>query len=349
MASFNEQALAAKAQLTRRFRRQGVSIAILSSVLYGMFTAFMTLAMSIGVWLTFKDDPRLSSFTQVYLIGALGAGVLNFCSAAWAFLFLAIKGKLGDFWRSLISKPGGIVFLVALAGGPLASTFYVLGLQTAGSIIVPISALCTAFGALFGHFLLKQYLTVQKSIGVLICLAASVLIGSTSLSADAPPNLLLGMGFGLLAALAWGIEGCIGGYASALIDSDISITIRQLTAALGTMGILVPIFAIIGSAPLGSMLAGICLDGQSMLAFAVASFCAYLTYLLWYKGNAMCGTALGMACNGMFSFWGPFCCWLILGVCFGLEGYDLPFVVWIGAVLMVAGIFVIAVQRKEKA
>ena len=56
-------------------------------------------------------------------------------------------------------------------------------------------------------------------------------------------------------------------------------------------------------------------DTQATPWFAVAGFGAYFAFMLWYKGNAMCGTALGMSCNGAFSFWGPFSagwCWALV-------------------------------------
>ena len=62
----------------------------------------------------------------------------------------------------------------------------------------------------------------------------------------------------------------------------------------------------------------------------------------------MCGTALGMACNGMYAFWGPFFIWLIMGVlnAGGMTTNYPPLSAeqWIGALIMVAGIFCIAIN-----
>ena len=62
----------------------------------------------------------------------------------------------------------------------------------------------------------------------------------------------------------------------------------------------------------------------------------------------MCGTALGMACNGMYAFWGPFFIWLIMGVlnAGGMSANYPPLSAeqWIGALIMVAGIFCIAIN-----
>ena len=46
-------------------------------------------------------------------------------------------------------------------------------------------------------------------------------------------------------------------------------------------------------------------DVDSMKWFVVAGFLCYFNFMCWYRGNAMCGAALGMACNGAYSFWGP--------------------------------------------
>ena len=66
--------------------------------------------------------------------------------------------------------------------------------------------------------------------------------------------------------------------------------------------------------------------------------------MTWYKGNSMCGAGLGTACNGTYSFFSPFFCWLFLGVISGIDGWNLPTVAWIGAVVMIFGILLIAVN-----
>lgn len=344
-ATTDQRALLAYTAMRKRFTIQGVTIAILSGIVYGLFTTFMTLAMDMGVWQDWSGSAtKLDVFTQTYLVGTLGSGILCLWGAIWSMLLIVIHGKLGDFGRSLASKPGCMVLGIALGGGPIAMTLYVLGLQLAGTIIVPISALCTAIGAVLGHFLFNQRLTLRKTLGVLICLAAGLLIGSTGLTDDAPPKLILGMTFGFLAAFAWGLEGCVGGYVSAIVDTEISNAIRQVTAAVGTLFVLVPIFGLMSDADAFGMVKAALFDGPSEFWFIIAGFCTYLTYMLWYRGNSMCGAALGMACNGMFSFWGPFFCWIIIGLIHGKEGYALPALVWAGAVIMVIGIFVIALN-----
>lgn len=362
----SQAAVVARKRLHTQFMRRGVTTAILSGMSYGHYTAFMTLAMGMGIWqVWYGDNSGLSAFAAMYMLGALGAAMTDTCSAVWSLILAAGKGKLGDFFRTLKTKPGRIMIGAALVGGPLASTCYVLGLQLAGSIIVPISALCPAIGTILARILYKQKLTPRMMLGIFICFLASFMIGLTGLEDGAPENLFLGLFFGFLAALGWGLEGCVGGYSCSLIDSEIGITIRQCTSGISNLIVLTPLFAIIGGVNPVTVIGQAFMDIESLKWFVVAGFFAYFAFQLWYKGNAMCGAALGMACNGMFSFWGPFFCWIYLGLIFGTGGlFDLGIgyeeghwmlhpVAWVAAVVMVIGIFTIATNpldffRKKK-
>lgn len=339
---------AAKDKLVSSFRRRGIITAIMSGMTYGTYTAFMTLAMTMGVWsVWYGGESGLSEFSTLFLLGALGAATTDTCSALWAVLIATFRGKMGDFFRCVKSKPGLILIGAAVIGGPLASTCYVLGLKSAGSIIVPISALCPAIGAILSRFLFKQPLTPRTLLGIFICFGASALIGSTGLAEDAPPDLFMGLAFGFLAAFGWGLEGCVGGYATSMIDPEIGITIRQVTSGLTNLCVLVPLFAFFGGDSAFTMITTAFTDTTAMPWFLVAGLGAWFGFMLWYKGNAMCGTALGMACNGAFSFWGPFFCWIVLGLWFGQDGFALAPIAWLAAVIMVIGIFIIAVNPLE--
>lgn len=232
----------------------------------------------------------------------------------------------------------------ALIGGPIASTAYIVALQMAGSIIIPITALCPAIGAILGHFLFKQKLNARMVVGIIICFIATVMIGSTSIGLDAPAGLLLGCVIALIAALGWGIEGAVAGYGTALIDYEIGITIRQTTSGLSNLIILVPLLALLaGDIALAPRLIGTAVaSGPAMIFFAISGLFAVYAYSLWYKGNSMCGAPLGMACNGAYSFWGPFFCWIVLGLIFKQDGWMLEPIAWIAAVVMVIGICLIA-------
>ncbi|MCL2111194.1 MAG: hypothetical protein FWH32_02865 [Clostridiales bacterium] len=333
-----------KQQLQRSYFMKGVTIAVLSGMYYGVYSAFVTKGMGVGVWDTWYGTYETG--VMVLLIGALGSAVNDSVSAVWCFIIAAIKGKLGDFARCIRTKPGRVMILCALAGGPVASSAYIISLQMAGSISIPITALCPAIGAILGRILFKQALTPRMLVGIFVCVGASIMIGSVGFGEDGGTAVVVGCLIALVAAFGWGIEGCIAGFGTTLIDHEIGITIRQTTSGLSNLIILVPILSLmagdIGLAP--SFIGAAFTDGAAMPFFIVSGFFSLFTFSLWYKGNSMCGAALGMACNGTYSFWGPFFCWIILGLFFKEDGWMLAPIAWVGAIVMFFGILLIAVN-----
>lgn len=330
------------------FFKKGVTVAILSGMCYGLYTAFLTLGMSKGVWADWYGVNvvyALSAFVITYMLGALGSAINDSISGIWCLIIAAGKGKLGDFFRTLKTKPGVMMMCCALVGGPIASTAYVVGLQLAGSMVVPITALCSAIGAILGRVLFKQKLNTRMIVGIIICFLASAVIGGTSFT-TMDSKAVLGCAIAFIAALGWGIEGCIAGFGTSMIDYEIGITIRQCTSGLSNLIILLPIFALMAGkfslAP--TLIAAAVTSSSSIVWFVVSGFFAVFAYSLWYKGNSMCGAPLGMTCNGAYSFWGPFFCWIILGLIGGQDGWTLTAVQWIAAVIMIVGIWLIAMN-----
>lgn len=346
--SANVNAVAAKKKLSSKFFKKGITVAILSGMCYGLYSAFITLGMSNGIWADWYgvNTAALSAFVITYMLGALGSALNDTISAIWCIGIATAKGKMGDFFRTLKTKPGRMMMLAALLGGPIASTAYIVALQMAGSIVIPITALCPAIGAIMARILFKQKLTPRMLLGIAICFGATLMIGGTGFLEDAPEGLMLGILIAFIAAFGWGLEGCIAGYGTSMIDYEIGITIRQCTSGLSNLIILVPLMAIMagnfGLAP--GLLIQAVTSSDAMIWFVVSGFFAVFAYSLWYKGNSMCGAALGMACNGAYSFWGPFFCWLILGVVVGQEGWALAPIAWAAAIVMAIGILIISMN-----
>lgn len=337
----NNQALFIKSHMDASFKRRGITFAVFSGIFYGLYTAFLTLGMSKGIW---GEDwyganiSGLSVFAITYCLAALGSAVNDTISGIWALINVTIKGELGDFFRTLKSKPGAVMIVCALIGGPLASTAYVAALQMGGSIIVPICALNASFGAVIGHFVFKQEINARMIAGIILCLIAAGVIGGTSFS-EVGDAALIACGIALFCALGWGIEGAVAGFGTTLIDYNIGITIRQCTSGLSNMIIMLPLLCYLsGNAGLAPQLLGEAWSDWSLIFFIISGFCAMPAYSFWYKGNSMCGAALGMVCNGAYSFWGPFFCMIILGLVDGQPGWVLTPVQWIAAVVMIGGI-----------
>ena len=337
----NSNAIAAKQKLDSAFLKKGVFIAIMSGITYGLYSGFLTYGMGVGIWADwYSETPSIafSGFAITYILASLGSALNDSISGVWMLIKCAVLGELGDWVRCLKTKPGVVMIICAIIGGPIASTCYVAALQLGGSVIVPVAALNSALGAIIGRFVFKQELNGRMILGILVCLFAAAVIGGTSF-ADLGPTALMGCGLALVCALGWGIEGAVAGFGTTLIDYQIGITIRQCTSGLANLIILLPILCLIdGNIGLELNLLGGAITDSSIIFFIISGFFAMPAYSFWYKGNSMCGAALGMVCNGMYAFWGPFWCMIVLGLVAGIDGWMLTPIQWIMAIVMVIGI-----------
>ena len=337
----NSNAIAAKQKSDSAFMKRGVIFAVMSGVTYGLYTAFLTLGQASGIWGADwygANEAGLSAFAITFILASLGSAINDTISGIWCLIVTGIKGELGDFFRVLKTKPGWVMIICALIGGPIASTCYVAALQLGGSVIVPVAALNSALGAIIGHFVFKQELNGRMILGILVCLFAAAVIGGTSF-ANLGPTALMGCGLALVCALGWGIEGAVAGFGTTLIDYQIGITIRQCTSGIGNTIILLPLLCLFDGHGLnGFSLFGNALVDSSVIFFVISGLFAGLPYGFWYKGASMCGAALGMTCNGAYAFWSPFFIWIICGVFGGWEGYALTPIQWIAAAVMIIGI-----------
>ncbi|MEG2918616.1 MAG: hypothetical protein RR851_11870, partial [Clostridium sp.] len=113
MAGASLTAVAAKEKLSSNFLKKGISIALFSGLMYGFYSAFLTLGMTKGVWGDWFgiNTAGLSALVITYLLGALGSAVNDTCSAVWAIGYAIVKGKIGDFFRCLKTKPGAVMIL----------------------------------------------------------------------------------------------------------------------------------------------------------------------------------------------------------------------------------------------
>lgn len=363
------------------FMRRGIAFAMASGACYGLYTTFLTLAQTQGAWPQWLAGlpwgaaealpsgnaavalppaggvhPGLSPITTTFAMAALAAGLNDLLSGVWSLAVCAKNQQLGDLVRTVRSRPGAVMMLSAAIGGPFAATCYVVALNAATragnpGVIVPIAALNVTVGAILGRIMFGQRLNTKTAAGIAVCLGAGTVIGGASLSSMGA-NAAMGCAFALLAAIGWGFEGCVAGFGTALIDYRIGIAIRQLTAGTLEAAVLFPALAAIGgdAASLPTLTAA-ALASPAMPMFALSGLFAMPAYSFWYKGNSMCGAALGMACNGMYAFWTPLFMWLLLGVA-GIGGAPqnyppLSMAQWAGAIIMVVGIFLIAMGQRS--
>lgn len=344
------------------FLRRGITFAIASGICYSLYSAFLTVGEYWGIWSGWWLLPLAGTAIGYTLLCAVGAGLNDFCSGLWCLLIAAFKGKAGDYFRSLGTKPGTVMMCCGIIGGPIATTAYSVGLMTAGGIVAPISALCSAIGAIIGRVVFKQELNLRMICGILICFAAAVVIGGTAFLSEG--TTFIGCLVALISAIGWGIEGAVAGFGTSMLDYEIGITLRQTTSGVVNLFILIPILCLIAGAIPGTLegvngnpyavFVGGAVFSVGILWFVVSGFFANPAYSFWYKGNSMCGAALGMTCNAMYSFWVPLALFIVFSILtavapdqcaeYGIAPTALTPIQWIMAVVEVFGIWLIAMN-----
>ena len=125
----------------RSYFWRGVGIAIFSGMLYGLYTAFITRGMAVGIWGEwYGDEVFAASYVGIYVLGCIGCAVNDTMGAITMMIMAAIRGCLGDVFRCFKTRPGLLMVGVAMIGGPIANTAYVIGLTMAGPICAAITS-----------------------------------------------------------------------------------------------------------------------------------------------------------------------------------------------------------------
>lgn len=316
-------------ETTKRFHVAGIRSGIISGLFYGLYSFVIMILQGF--------DPIKSAvgiLAAPFVMGALN----DFLGGCVLLLNVIRNGKFHELGRTLATKPGKIMVLGYILGGPVANGAYLIGLYLAGAFAIPISATTAAFGALFSAIFLKQKLNIRVVWGMILCVIGAVVINLVK--PEGAPNFTLGIILAVLAAICWGLEGTISSFGGAMLDSEVTVTLRQLVSGLIQMVIIVPLIGATGlfTATLSSPL--------SLLLLIVSGTLAGFSYIEWYRSNAMVGTAVGMSLNITYAFWG-----VLLSILF--LGQAITTTIVVGSIVIIAGAILVTTNpldffRKEE-
>ena len=295
------------AAVNKKFRTTGMTTGALSGLTYGIYTVLVLVA---GYY-----EPLVSA--AGLLAGPyVCSGLNDLFAGIWLTAYNAKSGRIREMGRSLNTFPGKMIVIGSILGGPIANGAYLVGLAMAGAYAIPISALCSLFGAIFAWIFLKQKITKRVMMGMLVCVAGAIIINWTK--PEGSDNFTLGIIFSFVAAICWALEGVFATYGGAMIDTDVAVNLRQLISGIGGLGLLG-----------GTLMAGI-----PAIWLAVSGLSAAVSFLCWYKSNSTVGCAVGMSLNVTYAFWGVFFCILFLGQAVTPTIVIGSFVIVFGAILV---------------
>lgn len=318
--SGNTSADAKMQQLNKKFRATGITSGLISGLTYGIYT---TLVLVAGLY-----EPLLSA-VGLLAVPFVTSGLNDLFAGIWLLFYNGGKGRLKEISRSLHTFPGKMIVVGALVGGPIANGAYLAGLAMAGAYAIPISATCSLFGALFAWIFLKQKPTKRVVLGMIICVGGAIAINWVK--PEGSPNFTLGIICAFVAAVSWGLEGVIASYGGSMLDTDVAVNIRELVSGIVTVVVIVPIVAAF------PLMIGTIKAGMPLVILALSGLSAAVSFLCWYKANAMVGCAIGMSLNITYAFWGVLFCVLFLGELLT------PTIV-IGSVIIVLGAIIVTMN-----
>ncbi|MDD4754145.1 MAG: DMT family transporter [Desulfitobacteriaceae bacterium] len=326
------------------YAKRGLGWGILSGATWGLDGVLLTIA---GFMAPFWVESY--SLAMVIVACLASAAMHDLFAGGWVALYNTFTGRWREYGRSLKTKPGKIVLMGAVMGGPVGMGGYLIGLNLAGATYaLSISAIYPALGAILGVFILKERITPRVWFGIIACMIGAFVVSfSPPEGTDAYPYFYAGIFFSFLPAIGWACEGVISTYGMDMVDSDIALGMREAFSGLLLLIIVVPIAGFLLGAGLAgwNIFGGAFAAGVPMLWVAAAGLSGGLSYVAWYKALNMTGVGRAMAFNVTYALWSiPFG---LLFAAFGLYEFTVTTQAVIGAAIITFGTILVVANPKE--
>lgn len=262
-----------------------------SGILWGLDTVILGIALSLAPFAGTAEAAAFAAIASSFLHDALCAG--------WLFLYMLVRGRLGDTLRALKTCSGLVVIAGALLGGPIGMTGYVLAINNIGAAPTAIiSSFYPAFGALLSFALLKERMRSGQLVALGVGLAGIMAMGIISAEDTTSGNAALGLFGACLTVVGWGSEAvlCAWGMRDDAVDNETALQIRETTSALAYA---VAVLPLLGAWPFTASAAPSVATG----VVALSALAGTASYLFYYKGISRIGAARAMALNVSYSAW----------------------------------------------
>lgn len=308
--------------------RKGIVYALASGIFWGLDAVILA---AILVWVVAKGT--VSENAPLFFLMPLIFAMLHDTSCGiFMIIFCLVNGKIKEYLRTLRTKPGWVIVLAAVFGGPIAMSGYLLGISLGGPYAVAITTCFPAAGAILGAIFLKEKIYPRVWFGIVLVLIGSVVISWAPPAGGQYPYFYWGIALAVLSAVGWAIEGVLGTLGMDMVDSDLALGIRELSSGFMYTLFVIPVFWF--------MFSQIVVDGLVLLATFGVGCVGAIAYLTYFKGLNRTGVARGQALHVNYGLWYILFAWLF--------GQTQPTKsLWIGAVIAIIGIVFIVGNPKE--
>ena len=305
--------------------RKGIGLGATSAIAWGIDTVIIGIIIAST---PFKEAIALAPIVAAFMH--------DFFSALWISLLMIVKGEFINVLKLLKTKSGAILVLGAVCGGPLAMTFYFLGIQYAGvTYAASISSIFPGIGAVLAFTFLKEKMNRRTWSGVVLSIIGVVILAYMPSKLDVDSSFFMGIMFSLGAAIFWGLEGVIGawGMKGKEVVPLYAINIRQMTSALCYAILVIPF---IHGYPLAFQAA----SSNVVWLIVIAGLLGAANYSLYYMSINLIGAARGQSLNNTYVFWA-----IVVEILFIGTPISLQFV--IGTVIVLLGSILVSGNLKE--
>lgn len=310
-------------ELKNNFKKLGIFMGLLSGLSYGFYSTFIVMAQN-------KDF--FKNINSLIFLAFFCAGFNDFFAGIFLFIYNLKNGKLKEFKRSINTFPGKMIILGAIIGGPIANATFLLAISLAGASAIPISATYVFFGVLLAFIFLKQKPSKRVILGMFICILGAIIINISKETNYT--HFFIGISLAFISAISWGIEGVISSFGGSLLDSDIAVNIREFISSFTIFIFIIPFFK-------SQNINLLNYNFLSPLLFILLSgLCSAISFLAWYKSNAMVGCAVGMSLNVSYAFFGVILSYLFLKTSLSLN-------MILGSLIIILGIVLISLNPLE--
>ena len=329
------------------YAKKGLGWGILSGATWGLqgtLLYYLALCMApfwiedYGLWLV--------------ILGSLaGACMHDGFAGLWLAIVNSITGRWKEYGRTIKTKPGKIICLGALFGGPIGMGGYLVGISLATpTYALAISAIYPAVGAILGVFVLKEKIVLRVWIGIIACTIGAFIVGYEPPTGgiEQYPYFYLGIALSFLPAIGWASEGVINTYGMDMVDPDIAIGIRETFSSLILLVVLLPVISLIGGENIVTgwvIFVGAFAAITPAMWVAIAAVSGGLSYLAWYRALNMTGVGRAMAFNVTYALWSIPFGWM-LAVAQGSE-FSVTSMAIVGAVVITFGTILVVANPKE--
>lgn len=264
----------------------------------------------------------------------------SFCLFWVALVLLFSKQLKHVFYLLFKTKKGKAAAIAALVGSPIGMSAYLLGIKYATAPYASsISVIYPGVGALLSYLFLKEKLSLNSVIGIIISLTGSFMLGFNP-TGNMPDTFFKGIMFAFVAVLGWALEGVIIGFAMKHIKDEEAVeSTPQQLLCLRYLVSMVAYAVIVLPAIKGYPLASNIVSSGLVFKYALIAILGAFTYLSWYKAVDLIGSAMGTALNSTSALWTIIFSALLFG------NKITPTLAFWGIVIVI-GVFIFAINPK---